>query len=283
MFEFSRLRCLLGLWIALAPAAASAQDASGNPSLNLSPAARSPVGESLSATPWYDADQNQLIPITVVPRRDDSVNRESRWLPKAPAIQAKSKANANPTTGNASTLFGSGFTLSNLFGWLFLVSMVIVIVGLIVYAIGRAEVKLASAESESGGAAHGKLPDQQTLERMKHLPPELRRTDVNLRSECERLMQAEEYDKAIILLLGHQLLLLDKYGLLRLARGKTNGKYVRETHSHDASCAAWLRQTADAFEHSYFGRHEIGNDVFARLWEQNREMEHLALTHGAPH
>ncbi|MCC9603800.1 hypothetical protein LOC67_24885 [Stieleria sp. JC731] len=235
----------------------------------------------LPTTPWYDGQQEHLIPVQVTPRADDSINRASRWLPKPKSVSVKkdSTTKTTPLNPNNTGVFGSGFTLGNLFGWVLLISIVLMIVGVVVYAIGRAETKLSGNEKEDG-KLDGKLPDQQTLERIKHLPPELRRTDVNLRSECERLMNQGEYDQAIILLLGHQLLLLDKYGLLRLARGKTNGKYVRETRSNHADCAQWLRQTADAFEHSYFGRHEIQDDVFVQLWNQNASLEQAALAHG---
>ena len=103
---------------------------------------------------------------------------------------------------------------------------------------------------------------------MKHLPAELRRTDVNLRSEAERLMNAGQFDQAIILLFGHQLLLLDHAGLLRLSRGKTNGRYVRETRAADHESADRLRLTATAFERSYFGRHTIAAGEFASCGEQ---------------
>ncbi len=108
---------------------------------------------------------------------------------------------------------------------------------------------------------------------MKHLPAELRRTDVNLRSEAERLMQEGQYDQAIILLFAHQLLLLDRATLIRLNRGKTNGKYVRETRSVDPESAQWLRATVAAFERSYFGRHPIEQDDFTELWQSNLKLE----------
>jgi len=110
-------------------------------------------------------------------------------------------------------------------------------------------------------------------ERIKHLPAELRRTDVNLRDESERLMKAGKYDHAIILLFGHQLLLLDHSGLLRLNRGKTNRKYVRETASVDSDSANHLHVTVDSFERSYFGRHSISESEFSELWRLNSELE----------
>lgn len=239
---------------------------------------------SLGGAPWFDAETNQIRPIPVQPRRDDSINRNSRWRPKPKTLRQPDKPAAAPGAtggGTGAGLFGTDFTLGNLFGWALLVALVLALVGAIVYAVSRAELKLptGSQSNDSGGTA-SELPDDETLERIKHLPPELRRTDVNLRSECERLMTEAQFDQAIILLLGHQLLLLDQNGLLRLARGKTNGRYVRDTRAHDPRCSDWLKATTDAFEHSYFGRHEIEAEVFEELWRQNRDLESAAIAFG---
>lgn len=242
----------------------------------------STVSESLESTPWYDAQSQKIVPINVLPRKDDSINRDSRWLPKAKKLSKKKTSGTN-TTGGASGggLFGSSVTLGNVFGWVLLAVIVLGIVGAIVYAVSRAELRMSDRKTPTGGASAAGLPDEQMLERIKHLPPELRRTDVNLRSECERLMREGRFDQAIILLLGHQLLLLDHHGLLRLSRGKTNGRYVRETRTNNDTCGTWLRATADAFEQSYFGRHEIPPEVFATLWRQNELLESAAHAFGA--
>lgn len=241
---------------------------------------------SIASAPWYDAESGKIVPIAVEPRVDDSVNRDSRWLPKPKTIAKKANTNTanNNATGNTTTgngLFGSSVTLGNLFGWVLLGAIVSAIVGAIVYAVARAELSLPDRNAaKNGGPSSKGLPDEQMLERIKHLPPELRRTDVNLRTECERLMHEGRFEQAIILLLGHQLLLLDHNGLLRLSRGKTNGRYVRETRASDQASATWLRATADAFEQSYFGRHEIPAEVFGELWRQNELLESAARSYG---
>jgi hypothetical protein len=121
--------------------------------------------------------------------------------------------------------------------------------------------------------AGGPPIDEQTRQRMQHLPVELRRSDVDLRAEAERLMNLGQFDQAIILLLAHQLLTLDRSGYLRLSRGKTNGRYVRETGGTDPAMASRLRHTIVAFERSYFGSHAILAPEFGALWRNNQEME----------
>ena len=234
-----------------------------------------PVDHALSESVWYDATEG-LVPVQVKPIVDDSLNRDSRWLPKAKKIKVPPTNNAGGGTAGGGTggngLFGSDLTLGNLFGWLLLIALLAGGLGALFYVISRAEIDVA-VNSKSRLSSADDTPDQQMIERMKHLPAELRRTDVNLRTEAERLMREGQYDQAIILLFGHQLLLLDRFGLLRLNRGKTNRKYVRETRGADSALAKLLQDTVNAFEKSYFGRHAIGQREFADLWRANKEME----------
>ena len=233
---------------------------------------KSPTREALTDTPWFDASEKSLVPIFVEDATDDSVNRHSRWLPKAKKIK---KPASTTTTGGGGGVGGSGsFSMANAFGWMLLTLLIVSAVGLLVYAFSKAEIELGSSSNQViRRQTSGEGPDEITLERMKHLPAELRRTDVNLRTEAERLMNEQQFDQAIILLFGHQLLMLDRAGLLRLTRGKTNGRYVRESRSADRECGDRLRMTATAFERSYFGRHQITPAEFAKFWSNNEALE----------
>lgn len=242
------------------------------------PDGASPTGRSVSTTPWFDAEQGHLIPVPIEAQQYDSENRESRWLPKAKRLPkpANTGANAGKNSTGArfgqSGIFGTSLSLTNLVGWILLIAIIGLAVGVLFYVLSRSE--FAAEKSSHANARNGsKSPDEQTLERMKHLPAELRRTDVNLRSEAHRLMQSGNYDQAIILLFGHQLLLLDRFGMLRLNRGKTNRKYVRETRSSDPTAAKSLQTTVTAFERSYFGRHTISQREFANIWQANQQLE----------
>lgn len=237
-----------------------------------SPGQSSPIDGAISDSIWYDADTG-IIPVELDPETNDSINRDSRWLPKPDRVKKPDKPNAaSGTTGGGNGLFGSGFTIGNVLGWLLLAIGLAATMAILVYLLSQAEVDLA-ANPRRGMGNRGMSPDEQTIERMKHLPAELRRTDVNLRSEAERLMQAGQFDQAIILLFGHQLLLLDRVSMLRLNRGKTNRKYVRETRAADPPAADILESTVVAFERSYFGRHEISASEFATLWNSNQDLE----------
>jgi hypothetical protein len=237
----------------------------------------SPSSGALQDTIWFDAEQNTIIPIEVKPHEDDSLNRDSRWLPKPERVRVPDNSAANAgggggAAGSATGWFGTDLTLGNLLGWLLLISLVTAAVLAIAYALSKSDFDFASGSS-SKSTLPTRTPDQQTIERMKHLPAELRRSGIDFRSEAARLMEASQFDQAIILLFAHQLLLLDRAGLLRLNRGKTNRRYVRETRESDRTIAGYLQETATAFERSYFGRHSIDRDEFARLWNDNERLE----------
>ena len=242
---------------------------------------KSPVGDALRTTVWFDAEKNSLKPVDVEPRTDDSLNRNSRWLPKPPRVKNNNGPNSNQlpkqNTGGAvgpgSGLFNTGLSALNVLGWLVLGIVVLAGVAMIFYVLSRAELQTKNVGKGGKTVLSGKTPDEQTLERMKHLPKELRRTDVNLRSEAQRLMQDSQYDQAIILLFAHQLLLLDRYGMLRLNRGKTNRKYIRETRGTNEAVANCLESTVASFERSYFGRHKITRNEFAETWRLNEQLE----------
>ncbi|KAA1258882.1 hypothetical protein LF1_14060 [Rubripirellula obstinata] len=229
---------------------------------------------------WYDADEGKIKPIVLQPSVDDSLNRDSRWLPKPEKVRkpdSSAPTGGGGGAGGAGGLFGSGLTLGNLLGWLFLVVLLVLGVGTIMWALSKAEIEMTGGSKRSGNLVTQTL-DEQTVERMKHLPAELRQTGVNLRSEAERLMKAGLFDQAIILLFGHQLLLLDRKAHLRLNRGKTNRGYLRECRSASPPCCEHLAKTVQAFERSYFGRHEITAEEFNRLWENNEQLENAIDT-----
>ena len=232
----------------------------------------------VSDSAWYDSDTGSIVPVNVKPSVDDSLNRDSRWLPQAKKVK-KPAATPAATTGGAGVAgngwFGSGLTLSNLIGWGVLMLLLGLVIAAILLALSRAEVELSGGAGARRSDRADDPLDEQTIERMKHLPAELRRTDVNPRSEAELLMQEGHYDQAIIVLFGHQLLMLDRAAFLRLNRGKTNRKYIQESNALNAQSADALQRTVDAFERSYFGRHEISRTEFEVLWENNLSLEKI--------
>lgn len=230
-----------------------------------------PGEEILNNVPWFNPEKGSIKSIPVQTRSDDSVNRNSRWLPNPNRLTKKTTPANTPAAPAAAGGGGAGTGMS-LLAWVFLILTVAILVGLIIYAFSKSEIQFNS-DAKSTSTSKENKPNAKLLQRINELPAELRRTDVNMRDEAYRLMNEGQYNLAIILLFSHQLLLLDSIGHLRLSRGKTNGKYVREVRSRDVQCADWLRETATAFERSYFGQHELSAELFERLWEQNLQLE----------
>ncbi|MGB7326495.1 MAG: DUF4129 domain-containing protein [Rubripirellula sp.] len=260
------------LWLILIGIAALVSGPSSIPTASADQAITN-TENAVTDSVWFDADKQSLIPVDVDPELDDSINRDSRWLPK-PEKVAKPKKAATPTATGNGGLFGTGWTFANVLGWGLLATLFALAIAIILFAMNKAEIDLtANPTTRRGSGANDGTPDEQMIQRMKHLPAELRRTDVNLRTEAERLMNESLFDQAIILLFGHQLLLLDRVGMLRLNRGKTNRKYLRETRASSPETSAALQETVDAFERSYFGRHEITASEFAKIWKTNSDLE----------
>lgn len=225
----------------------------------------------LESTPWYDPSNDRVVPIPVQTVSDDSVHRDSRWLPQARQVRQTASPGKSGSGGGTGGRFGTGLTLGNLVGWGILATILVTTVGLLVYMFSRADFE--ASRTIGGRRASHHDPHEQTVERMQELPDEVRRSGGDLRAESLRLMELARFDQAILLLFGHQLLLLDRVGTLRLARGKTNGRYVRETTRSDRDLGERLAMTVSDFERSYFGRHPIDADRFAELWANNLEIE----------
>lgn len=218
----------------------------------------SPVKDSV----WYDSSTGDLVPVEVADQQSDARNRGSRWQQSA-----KTKPAATTTTGG-----NWNFSLAELFGWLMLVVLLVGLVSLLAYVFANSDFEFGQRTIEQT-LLTGRELDQQTRQRIEHLPEALRDTSVNPRGEAERLMNVGQYNEAIIYLYGHQLLLLDRVHWLRLTRGKTNNKYIRETRQAHRPSGEKIQQTVRAFERSYFGRHAPTQAEFMALWQNNLTLE----------
>jgi len=227
-------------------------------------AASGPVIPLPDSTPWYDDERRELRPVPVQTRLPEAEHRFSRWEPAPP----KPKAPAAPPSSSG------GMDAYRIFGWILLAGFAFALLALLFYLFSKLEPEVLVTR-QRGSQSGIDQRDEQTLERISHLPSAVRRSDVNLRTEAEQLMNLGRLDEAIVLLFGHQLLLLDRVGVLRLARGKTNGRYLGETRSKSPEAHTLLAHCVAAFEASYFGGHTPQPDQFARLWAENAQLESI--------
>lgn len=217
---------------------------------------------------WYDAEASEIVPVPVVNREEDSIHRDSRWLPQATAVP-------NPVGKNTpAILSGSwideGWTFSSVISWLFLLGIV-VLTGFLVAWLVRPSGLAGNLSTE--GSFDSVASRERLLERIKHLPEELRRENLDYRAEAERLMKNGAFDQAVILLLAYQLLILDRAACLRLNRGKTNRQYLREMRFAEEIGSDWFERVIILFERSYFGKIVIREAEFSRCWKENKMLE----------
>lgn len=219
------------------------------------------------STHWYDAEQDRLRPVPVRTRLPEAGNRDSRWLPAPERVRRPA---GGGTTGGGGA--GTG-PVAQALGWIALAVVATILIGTIIYLFTKAEPDVMRAGGTSLQKSGSEAVDEQTLQRIEELPAEVRVHRGNLRAEAERLMNEGRFAEAIVLLFGHQLLLLDRAGMLRLSRGKTNGRYLREVRAASSAAHQLFARTVTAFEASYFGGHHPSAARFARLWEANEKLE----------
>lgn len=228
----------------------------------------SPSRDALADSAWYDTEVKSIVSIPVQTQDNDSIHRDSRWLPRADAVP--DTVGTNSSTVTPWTWSGEGFRISTLITWILLLVVVVGSGVWVAWILGRN----GSSNSLSGSNSLQSLSaEKRLLERIQHLPEELRRENLDYRSEVQRLMQAGVFDQAVILLYAYQLLLLDRAACLRLTRGKTNRQYLREVRFSEEIGSHWFGRVINLFEQSYFGKIDIIKSEFDRCWKETEMLE----------
>ena len=79
------------------------------------------------------------------------------------------------------------------------------------------------------------VESRRDADRVEALPFHVRAASGDFLAEARRLYDAGHYSEAIVYLFSYQLVQLDKHHVIRLAKGKTNRQYVRETRQRPAA------------------------------------------------
>jgi hypothetical protein len=246
----SHLVLLLGGIFLLAPAAAIAQNGTEDSAIK---DARESLGGG-GAFPWYDREKDASRPLNLQRVEDDSENR-------------KSTAQATPTAPTSTT------TPPNLswLGRMLQVMGIAVLVALLVLAVVL--ITRAFMNSEVTETTGSKVVEtSQDVDRVEHLPFQLRKPTGDFLSEARRLYEAGDYSQAILYLYSHFLVQLDRQQVIRLAKGKTNRQYLRETRSRPVLFLI-LEITMISFEDVFFGHHQISREQFEASWNRLSEFE----------
>jgi hypothetical protein len=243
----SHLVLLLAGILLLAPAPAVAQEHD-----SAVEDARESLGTG-GAFPWYDRQADAPRPLRLKHVEDDSEGRKSTAVAKP----------ATPTTRRPPNLSWLG-TILQVTGIAVLVALLVLVVVLITRAFLSGEV------TETAGSRV--VETSQDVDRVEHLPFQLRKPTGDFLSEARRLYEAGDYSQAILYLYSHFLVQLDRQHVIRLAKGKTNRQYLRETRSRPILFPI-LEITMVSFEDVFFGHHKISREQFEASWNRLAEFE----------
>lgn len=157
--------------------------------------------------------------------------------------------------------------LLKILAWVLLVALVCWLAYLLIRAYLQHEGLSATAPS-SGQATL-------TAAHIEALPEEVRRDVSDLLGAARRHYEQGNYREAMIYLYSHELVELDRGQRIRLARGKTNRQYLRETSSLP-SLAELFERAIVTFEAVFFGNYLLDRAGFEACWNQLPEVERLA-------
>jgi hypothetical protein len=126
----------------------------------------------------------------------------------------------------------------------------------------------------------GRAPDYETpansggdADRVERLPFPVHRTQADLLEQARQSYLAGNYGEAIVFLFSHQLVYLDRFDLVRLARGKTNRQYLHEIGARHGILRA-VHETMTAFEDVFFGGRNLDRARFEQSWNRLEQFHH---------
>lgn len=205
-------------------------------------AARDALSQSWSGPPWYDAENDAVRSIEVKPSASWSLPDWRIPLPDLTFLE-----------------------------WLMWAGMALVLAA-IVYLLIRAYL---SRESYGTRAQHENIRLMDHEARVEALPFRVKRSKADLLAEATDCHRAGDYNGAIVYLFSYLLVELDRTHHIRLARGKTNRRYLGEL-SDSGRLHGLLEHVMLAFEDVFFGNRSLERQRFEKCWNRLDEF-HLLI------
>ena len=200
--------------------------------------------------PFYDRQQDDVRQLNVEEARaDDAANRRSKWTGKKAKTSTRTGGRAAAGLGEALQVLG--------------LAALVVFIGIIAWLIARAFLKNEVTETKVSKV----IETSRDVDKVQALPFQIRQPAGDFLAEAQRLYAAGEFSEAVIYLYSHLLVQLDRHHVIRLAKGKTNRQYLRETRSRPV-LREILDQTMIAFEDVFFGDHELSREQFEACWQR---------------
>lgn len=202
-----------------------------------------------TAFPFYDAQTDDVKRLDVKAAADPApVNANPNWTQKG----------TTGGGGRAPRMGVSGIgTLFQVVG----LTLLTIIIGVLIVMLVKAFLQGEQAQTHSAKF----IDTSSDVDRVEDLPFQVKKPSGDFLSEAQRLYEAGKYSEAIVYLFSYQLVALDKRHVIRLAKGKTNRQYLRETRSRE-SLKQLLQRTMISFEDVFFGHHELSRERFEESW-----------------
>ncbi len=218
------------------------------------------VVRSLPRTVWFDPREGSYRAPRLPPLRDDPVRVEG-WR-AASKNRAGATAWKRPQWGPRMSDIFSAIVIALVAGFL------VVTVGLLAYFSLRNYVPAG----EHRGGTRSVVID---TARVDDLPFEATRTDYeNPLAMAAQWARRGDYRRAIILVYGYLLLVLDQARKIELQKGKTNRMYLRELGT-DSPLYPLTELAMLVFEDAFFGNRAITAEQFRSVWKALPEFHRL--------
>ena len=216
------------------------------------------VGERLKPFKWYDSTKDQLSERSYpdIPS-DDPKNRISSWETEL----AENASDVNNVNNANSYAFSEGFSvLINAIAWGLVVLLVIGVV------LGLAWALVRRGDDDEPISVGDEIVQETEAQRVERLPFHIQAARTDLMGEVHRYMQQGNYAQAVIYFYSFLLVELDKYQVIRLEPGRTNGMYVRDVRPYPPLFNA-MGATVSVFEDAFFGEKTIDRMRFEQCFQ----------------
>ncbi len=215
---------------------------------------------------WADVREEQVTLGRSLPVHQDLSDRHINTVDQP--VTSSGNTNKGGGTGTWSGFSGGDWLVFFLRAFL-----VLLVAGLLIFLIAvmsngqlarrRRRGKGLGRDGEDLAAQRAKLTD---------LPFEMENKLVGFKAQAERLRQEKQYAQATVYLFSYLLVECDAANCIRLAKGKTNHRYVRELK-------AWpklqrpFQELVEMFEATFFGGKEISESRFEAFWSKLPQVE----------
>ena len=152
--------------------------------------------------------------------------------------------------------------------WIAIILVLAAVLALLIWVLLGREWGKSSADETTA-------EDDAEADRVEALPFPVKPGRLDLLDQAREFYRQGDYGRAIVYLFSYQLVQLDKRQIIRLSKGKTNRRYLREIGPRQ-TLMRLVEQTMVAFEDVFFGHRTLDRPRFESCWSRLEEFQSLA-------